>query len=164
MSIRNQLIQKFADFVYRHAYADEYLDSAIATQIKVLREQRELTQAQLAELLGMKQSQVARMESVNNSAWTLRTLKRVAKAFDLMLVVKYESFGAVLPDIESFGRQALQRPSFKDDPVFIPTIAATATAREDAFTPGGVLMATYPADEVRPANTFGLDKLASHVA
>jgi transcriptional regulator with XRE-family HTH domain len=118
MKIREQLYKKFRDFTYRHAYAADYLDSAVATQIKVLREQRNMTQHELAQKLGVKQSQVARMESVNNTGWQIRTLKRVAKAFDLFLVVRFESFGAMLPEIEAFGRSTLERPSFANDPVW----------------------------------------------
>ncbi len=163
MSIKTRLLKKFADFSYRHAYAEDYLDSAIATQIKVLREQREMTQAALAEKLKMTQSQVARMESVNNSGWQIRTLKRVAKALDLMLVVKFESFGNVLPDIETFGREALKRPSFNDDPVFKPTIEVSAQTDEAAVVNGGAVVATQPKAAVQADNTFAFTQ-KQHVA
>ena len=44
MKIKDRLLQEFHDFRYRHAYVDEFTDAFIATQIKVLREQHELTQ------------------------------------------------------------------------------------------------------------------------
>jgi transcriptional regulator with XRE-family HTH domain len=118
MTPRIQILERFADFVYRHAYIDSFVDSYLATQIKALREQRGLTQTSLAESAKMKQSQISRLEDVNNSSWTVSTLKRIAKALDLVLVIRFESFGKLLPDIETFGRSALERPSFKDDPVF----------------------------------------------
>ncbi len=124
MKIKNRLVQRFADFAYRHAYIDSFVDSAIATQIKALREQRSLNQTQLAELAGMKQSQISGLEDVNNTSWKVRTLKRLAKAFDLVLVVRFESFGEVLPRIEDFSRSSLERPSFSDDPAFSPSLSA----------------------------------------
>jgi transcriptional regulator with XRE-family HTH domain len=97
---------------------DDFTDAYIATQVKVLREHRELNQTQLAELAGMRQSQISELEDVNNRSWKVRTLKKLAKAFDLVLVVRFEPFGKVLPDIGHLERAKLERPSYKDDPAF----------------------------------------------
>ena len=118
MTLIRRLVERFKDRAYRRSYVDSFADSYLATQIKVLREQRGLTQEQLATEVGVRQSQISRWENANNSSWQIRTLKRLGAALDLVLVVKFESFGKVLPDIESFGRSALERPSFVDDPVF----------------------------------------------
>lgn len=88
----------------------------------------------LADAVGMKQSQVSRLENVDNSGWQVRTLKRLADAFDVALVVRFESFGKVLPEIIDFSRSALQRPSFLDDPAFveIPLVEETTVSRRAA--------------------------------
>ena len=112
MRVRDRLLQKFNDFKYRHAYVDDFTDAFIATQIKVLREQQGLTQTQLADKAGMKQSQISELEDVNHQGWKVRTLKKLAKAFDLALVVRFEPFGRVLDDIVGFDRQHLQRDTF----------------------------------------------------
>jgi transcriptional regulator with XRE-family HTH domain len=112
-----RLIDDFKDKVVRDVYCDEFLNAAIATQIKVLREQRGLTQVQLAELSGMKQSRIATMEDVNYSSWTLSTLRKLAKAFDVALTLRFESFGEKLREIDSFSRRTLERPSFAEDPI-----------------------------------------------
>ena len=119
MRLRDRILERFADFAYRHSYVDTFVDSYLATQIKALREQRHFTQQALAERAGMKQSQISRLEDVDNSSWQIRTLKKLAKAFDLVLVVRFESFGNVLPEIENFGRSALERPSFAQDGIFL---------------------------------------------
>jgi transcriptional regulator with XRE-family HTH domain len=118
MSLLDRVIEQFGDFSYRHSFVESHVDSSLATQIQVLREQRKLTQAQLAEAAGMKQSQISRLERFDNSSWQLRTLRRVARALDLALVVRLESFGTVLPSIGDFGRKSLQRDSFEQDPAF----------------------------------------------
>ena len=127
MTIKDRLLEKFHDFAYRHAYVDEFTDAFIATQIKVIREQQDLTQVQLAEKAGMKQSQVSALEDVNNRSWKVRTLKKIARAFDLVLVVRFEPFGKVLPDIGRLDRATLERTSFSDDAVF-SNRAATASS------------------------------------
>jgi len=108
----------FKSEVYRHAYVDEYLNLSIATQIKVLREQRKWGQNDLAEKVGMKQPRISVMENVNYSSWSINTLRKLAKAFNLTLRVSFESFGSRVNDIAQFSRETLMRSSFEDDPVF----------------------------------------------
>ena len=119
MTLISKLIDRFRSFEYRHVYADSFIDSYIATQIRVLRDQHgHLTQAQLAERAGMQQSQISRLENINNSSWKVSTLRKIARAFDLILVVRFESFGKTLPEIDRFGRASLERCSFDADPAF----------------------------------------------
>lgn len=118
MKIKDRLLKRFHSFRYRHAYVDDFTDAFIATQVKVLREQRNLKQDQLGALAGMRQSQISELEDVNNRSWKVRTLKKLARAFDLVLVVRFEEFGTVLPDIGKLDRKHLERAPFKEDPVF----------------------------------------------
>lgn len=113
-----RLWQTLQDKEYRHAYAEGFSDSKIATQIKVLREQRGWTQQQLAEAAGMKQSRIAVLEDVNYSSWSIRTLRRLAQALDLWLDVEFKEFGTVWSGLRDFSREALTRCSFADDPIF----------------------------------------------
>ncbi len=126
----DKLRPEFQDQEYRHSYADECLNTMVATQIKVLREQRVMTQAALAEKADMKQPRLSVMEDAGYSNWSINTLKRLAKAFDLALSVKFEAFSDVIFDFEELSRETLTRPSFKDDPVFrSPRVRAFRTVR-----------------------------------
>jgi transcriptional regulator with XRE-family HTH domain len=116
--LTNTLREEFKDKETRHVYCDEFLNSSIATQIKVLREQRGLTQRELAERAGMRQERISVLEDVNYSSWTINVLRRLAEAFDLTLTVKFESFGEKLFSIEDMSRETLEKPSFDEDPVF----------------------------------------------
>lgn len=115
----NELIKKlrsdFQDPEYRHSYAEECLNTIIATQIKVLREQRGMTQGELAQETGMRQPRIPLLEDSNYSNWTVNTLKRFAKAFDVALSVKFETFSCVVNDFENMSREGLERPTFVDD-------------------------------------------------
>lgn len=123
-----RLREEFQDEDARHIYAEDLLNTYIATQIKVLREKAGWTQAELAERAGMKQERISVLEDVNYSSWTANVLKRIAKAFDLRLSIKIESFGSYLEDLENFNRESLKRPSFKDDPAFQVKETGTAVA------------------------------------
>jgi transcriptional regulator with XRE-family HTH domain len=94
------------------------LNIAIATQIKVLREQREWRQEDLAEEAEMTQPMVSRYENVNYSSWSINTLKKFALAYDVWLDVRFRPFGELVRTTEEFGREALQVPKFDDDPFF----------------------------------------------
>jgi len=113
---------------YRHGYVDEFLNAYIATQIKVLREQRDWTQQELAEQAGMKQGRISVMENVNYSSFSLNTLRRIAEAFDLTLNVSFEEFGKRLNDIERFSRESLERFSFSEDPAFAGQLALATSS------------------------------------
>ncbi len=110
----------FKDKESRHLYANDFLDSSIAMQIRVLREQRNLTQKGLAEKAEMKQERISLMESMSYSGWSLNVLRRLAGVFDLRLVVEFEDFGSYVKDYFEFERKNLERKSFEDDPVFNP--------------------------------------------
>jgi len=117
-SLREDLIRTANDKDYRHAYAEESLNLTIATQIKVLREQREFTQERLAKEAGMKQSMISRYENINYSSWSINTLRKLAEAFDVFLDVRFRSFRDLVESTNRFGREALQVPAFTEDPFF----------------------------------------------
>jgi len=115
----NPMNTAFKDKDYRHGYVDEFLNASIATQIKVLREQRCWGQKELGEHAGgMMQPRISVMENVNYSSWSIKILRKLAEAFDLTLRVSFESFGTRVKDIEKFSRKNLERCSFDKDPYF----------------------------------------------
>jgi len=112
------LKQSFGNKEYRHAYVDDFLSASIATQIKVLREQRGWSQKELAAHAGMMQPRISVLENINYSSWSIKVLRKIAEAFDLTLCVSFESFGKRVKDITKFSREALERDSFNDDLFF----------------------------------------------
>jgi predicted transcriptional regulator len=60
----------------------------IAFQIYDLRKKAGFTQAQLAKLVGTKQSNIARIESADYTGYTFKTLEKVTKALKAKLEIK----------------------------------------------------------------------------
>jgi transcriptional regulator with XRE-family HTH domain len=123
----NELIEQLRapfceDQEYRASYAESFMNSFVAAQIKVLREQRDLSQQELADLVGTKQAGISRLENINYTAWKVETLTRLARAFDVRLKITFEEFGTLPDDVDSFGRRSLERVAFKDDPVFTSSL------------------------------------------
>jgi transcriptional regulator with XRE-family HTH domain len=122
----------FQDEDYRHVYTNAFVDSKIATQIKVLREQREWTQDKLAVETGMRQARVSVLEDVNYSSWSLNTLRRFAKAYDVYVDVEFKEFGSIEGELGRFVRPKLERRAFADDPAFTGRYRAAAVRQHEA--------------------------------
>lgn len=60
-------------------YSDE-VNAAISTNIRDYRIKRKLTQKALADVLGLKQPHIARMERANHSRYTIKSLSKIALA------------------------------------------------------------------------------------
>jgi transcriptional regulator with XRE-family HTH domain len=114
----DKLRPEFQDKEYRTAYAGACLNAMIAAQIKTLREQREMTQKQLADATGMGQPRIPLLEDASYENWTVNTLKRLARAFDVALSVKFETFSQFICDFERMSRERLQRVAFPNDVQF----------------------------------------------
>lgn len=133
MSSRDMLREELKSPEARRDYAAILLSSSLALQIKVLRQQRGWSQEELAQRAGLHQSQISAMEQTGNEAWTLRKLKKLAEAFDLALIVRFESFGTLLEEALSISRTTLERPSFEEDAAF---------RDEEALQPSDTTVAT----------------------
>ncbi len=116
-----RLSKDFQDEEVRYAYADSVVNAFISAQIRALREDRDLSQEELAELLGTKQSGVSRLEREDYSAWKIETLRKLAKAFGVRLRISFEEFGTLVEDIGGFKGNSLLPRRFDDDPAFKET-------------------------------------------
>ena len=71
------------------AFVDAEIDEMIAAQIRIMRENRRWTQRELGEFAGMAQARISDLEDPNYGRYTLRTLKRLAEAFNVGLSVRF---------------------------------------------------------------------------
>jgi transcriptional regulator with XRE-family HTH domain len=84
------LRELLADQKRRQAFFRTITQDDIAAHIRSLRKARGLTQAKLAELAGMKQSAVSRIEQAEYASWTWGTLGKVAEALDARWCITLE--------------------------------------------------------------------------
>lgn len=117
--IGETLRRELAQPEFSEGYAESFHDAYIATQIKVLRERSEWTQARLAAEIGTTQTVISRIENVNYSAWNISTLKRLARAFRVRLRVSFETYGSLIDEVERFSREALDRLPREKDPILV---------------------------------------------
>lgn len=109
------LVTEFDDKEYAHAYMEDFSNMAIAAQIKTLREQRGWTQKELAKFSGMKQERICTLEDIDYNAWTIKTLRKLAKAFDLTVKLSFEKFSNGILDVTKINAETLKRTSRQED-------------------------------------------------
>src|SRR5262245_25087800 len=127
----SHLAVELRDQEFAEGYSESFLDTYVATQIRVLREQREMTQTDLAAALGTTQTVISRIEGASYSSWNIKTLKRLARAFGVRLHISFESVGSIIDEVSGFGRVRLQRAHRKDDPRLQPSPLAPKVAVVD---------------------------------
>jgi ribosome-binding protein aMBF1 (putative translation factor) len=77
------------DSELRTMIEEERVNTQVAREIYNLRTSRGLSQKQLAELVGTRQSAIARLEDADYEGHSLRMLRRIAEALDAHLTVHF---------------------------------------------------------------------------
>lgn len=109
------LSREFNNKEYAHSYMEEISNISLATQIKVLREQRGWTQEELADKSGMKQERISKIEDINYGSWTAKTLRKLAEAFDVNINISFEKFSTGITRASHVNREYLEVPSRTQD-------------------------------------------------
>lgn len=113
-SVKRDLLENCKDAEYRSAFVEESACIGICSQIRVLRENRSLSQKELGHKAGMAQERISILEDPNatTSKPTLATLLRIAVALDVGLDVRFVSFATVLDRSVHTTDKDLDVPSF----------------------------------------------------
>jgi transcriptional regulator with XRE-family HTH domain len=104
---------------YRHGLVNAQIEIDLPLQIRALRKQLIGTQPELATLTGMKQPRISAMEKPGKAHFTLETLRRLAEAFDVALIVRFAPFSELARWSEEFDPEAFFVPDFDNDIGFI---------------------------------------------
>lgn len=115
---RERLIAQLKDKRYRDAFVSEHIATGIPFQIRALRKQRKWIQRELAEHAGMLQERISVAENPNYAKFNLQTLKKIASAFDVALIVRFVTFSELVKWELNLSSEALEAVSFDDDPYF----------------------------------------------
>ncbi|MFC1845792.1 helix-turn-helix transcriptional regulator [Chloroflexota bacterium] len=112
---REQIWKSLEDREYRHQYVEEEINVGIAFQIRSIRNRKNLTQSDLANLLDIRQPLVSSWEDPNYGKYTLKTLKELAKAFDVGLLVKFVPFSSIVDWTADLKPENIAPSSFEEE-------------------------------------------------
>lgn len=149
--LRKRLTDEFHDEEYRYAYAASFLNTKLAAQIKTIRQQRGMTQAEIASEMGIKQPGYARFEDVNHSVWKTDTLWDIARALGVRVNISFDTFGSLIDEKEHFDKDHLERPSFSDDPAFSKCSSVDCIGRPEL-----AVLEKYQGDSNRQSGTLSI--------
>jgi transcriptional regulator with XRE-family HTH domain len=130
--IRAQLVAKLGNKAYRDVFVSEQINTGLAFQIRALRSQRDWSQAELGTRAEMAQSRISVMEDANYARFSLNTLKRLASAFDVGLVVRFAPFSELVGNFENLSPHSLEAAPFSEDK-FFQTAQLTSASTPTGF-------------------------------
>lgn len=110
--------------VARHAYVEAETVTALAHQIRIIRQQRGWTQRELAKRMNTTQAAISRLEDPSYGRISIRTLIDLSRVFDTGLSVKFISTLRMLRETWRPNVKVMRVPSFEDDATNIGFIEA----------------------------------------
>jgi transcriptional regulator with XRE-family HTH domain len=99
----------------RDAYVEAEITTALAHQIRAMRLDRNLSQAELAKQMKTTQTAISRLEDPSYGQLSLQTLFKLSSAFDTGLRVEFVSTIAMLAATYKPNEVARHVPSFEDE-------------------------------------------------
>jgi transcriptional regulator with XRE-family HTH domain len=111
-----KLLERFRDKTYRHLMASQLVKRGLAEQIHEMRLDRGWTQAELAQASGKVQETISQLENPDYGNYTLKTLQRLAEAFDVALIVRFAPFSELAHWITDLSPEKLAVSNFDHDP------------------------------------------------
>lgn len=118
MTYKEELLNNLKNEEYRKAFVESHINNGIAFQIRTMRNNRNLNQEALGNLAGMKQEAICRLENPNYGSFTLKTLKEIAAAFDVALIVRFVPFSDLVKWDLNLSEELLDVSSFNKDTYF----------------------------------------------
>lgn len=140
MSNREEVRQSLKDPEYRREWAGEHVGVGLAFQLRALREDRGWTQTKLGELSRTKQETLSQWENPNYGNYTLKTLKRLAAAYDVGLLVRFVRFGELIDWTLDLTPERLAPPSYDQEstaPRQRESTDGSPSVEDDVFIEGG---------------------------
>lgn len=156
VNTRAQKIARLRNKEYRDAFVASQINVGLPFQIRFLREQREWKQSQLADRTGMLQPRISAIESPGGAKFTLETLRRLASAFDVALIVKFAPFSELVDQSADFNPDTFCVSSFGDDLGLVerkePQLATTANVPVITYARGETERTPYGCGDVPTAS------------
>ncbi len=119
MSMISNRAQQIAISIEDKAYTDAFVDAEITTtvpfQLREMRKQRGWKQQDVADLIDGNQKTISDFENPNYARYTLTSLKKLASAFDVALIVRFAPYSELIDWASTLKHERLAVPARKDD-------------------------------------------------
>lgn len=112
---RRQIVDNLGEKAYRDAFVRQSIEMGLPFQIRAMRKDRRISQAQLGKRLNTRQSVVSRLESPGYGSFSLSTLLDLASHFDVGLLVSFVPFSELASRVSGLTPASHLVPSFSMD-------------------------------------------------
>lgn len=146
-----ELMNTLTDEEYRVEFVSENIGTGLAFQIRHLRDSRGWTQDELAQRIDKAQQEtISQWEDPNYGSYSVRTLKKLAAAFDVALSVRFVPFSELAAWVLQLTPQRLAPPDFDNE--FNAAITSVSLP-PDSSKVGAVAAEVEPVPLPQPAPT-----------
>lgn len=135
VSERDELLEALRDKNRRHHLASVVTKRGLAEQIREMRLARGWTQTDLAHATNKVQETISQLENPNYGNYTLKTLQRLAEAFDVTLTVRFDPFSELVRRLTELTPEDLAVPDYEHDPDLHVTGTTSTTETTAEATP-----------------------------
>ena len=98
--INSNISGKLKDKNYRDTFFEGRAQLKLAYDLRMFRKARGLNQSELAQLCGMKQSAISRIEQASYSKWNSSTLWRIGKALNVRIQIEIDDMADAIHEHE----------------------------------------------------------------
>jgi len=126
-TIKSQLMESLKNKEARDLFVSQNIGNIISAQLYSMREKKDWTQEGLAQKVEMAQARISVLENPNYENFSIKTLKRLASAFDVGLMVRFVSFGELAEWVSNLSPEDLAVPDFEYESQ-LQEVRALATA------------------------------------
>ncbi len=109
------LAKELRDPETREHTVDSQIRIGLPFQLRAMREKRGWTQETVAEKLGTTQNTISRLENPKTGKPTIKTLLRIARVFDVGLLVRFVPFGFYGDVIDAMDATHVEVPSYEEE-------------------------------------------------
>jgi transcriptional regulator with XRE-family HTH domain len=145
----------------RAKFVESHINKGLAYQMRAMREARGWSQEELARRVDMPQTAISRLESPNYGKPTTTTLKRMAKIYDVALVVRFVPFSKLMDWVsgtsfidEGLSSDAMAVPSFGEELQSGTLEAPTQTISPMLVSPMNTETRVFYANYAAPRGNF----------
>jgi transcriptional regulator with XRE-family HTH domain len=112
---KDKLVEILRDKEFRDHFAEDQIYELLTLQIRQLRERNRWTQEDLGAKAGMAQSAIARVENPNYTSSKIATLSKLARVFDVALIVRFAPFGELVDWLSTLSPRSFLPASFEQE-------------------------------------------------
>ena len=169
MNSWDNVVNHLEDKQYRNNFVAEQINIGVPFQVAELRISRGWSQDELAQRAGMKQSRISQVENPDYGSLSISTLKRLAAAFDVALVVRFVPFSELISYVTAtpyivrgLSSESFSIPTFEQEMESIEAKQAALSERTIQAKGTNTLVGQSPASAsaVRPFDGSSINRYA----